>query len=90
MGAERERVVRARAQIIEEKANRDFAAGQYYEKHQYYAAARMYYKGVDQGISRHARRPRRPQTRLEKIRNEPDEPPNYFKWVTGMFEAKKD
>ena len=29
------------------------------------------------------------RTRLEQIRNEPDEPPNHFAWLTGLFESKK-
>ena len=32
------------AQIIEEKANREFMLAEYYEQHKYYGAARMYYK----------------------------------------------
>jgi len=27
---------------------------------------------------------------MEKIRNEPDCPPNYFKWMTGILGAKKE
>ena len=39
-------MAQARAQIVEEKANREFTLGQYYEQHKYYGAARMYYKSV--------------------------------------------
>ena len=89
LGPERERVLRARGQIIEEKANRDFQLGQYYENHKYYAAARMYYQHAvkeypDTEKGKEARQ------RLEQIRNEPDVPPSYFKWITGVFQAKKD
>ena len=46
LGPERERVAQARAQIVEEKANREFTLAEYYEQHKYYGAARMYYKAV--------------------------------------------
>jgi TolA-binding protein len=89
LGPERERVLRARAQILEEKANRDFLLAQYYEKHRYYAAARMYYQHALKEFPG-TEKAKESRERLEKIRSEPDVPPNYFKWMTGMFEAKKE
>ncbi len=89
LGPERERVLRARAQIIEEKANREFVLAEYYEKHKYYGAARMYYQGAIKEYPG-TEKAKEAQARLEKIRNEPDVPPNYFKWLTGMFESKKE
>ena len=88
LGPERERVLRARAQINEEKANREFVLAEYYEKHKYYGAARMYYQSAIKEYPG-TEKAKEAQTRLEKIRNEPDVPPNYFKWLTGMFESKK-
>jgi outer membrane protein assembly factor BamD (BamD/ComL family) len=89
LGPERERVLRARAQILEEKANREFVQGEYYENHKYYGAARMYYQSAIKDYPG-TEKAKEAQVRMEKIRNEPDVPPNYFKWLTGMFESKKD
>jgi outer membrane protein assembly factor BamD (BamD/ComL family) len=88
LGAEREHVAKARAQIIEEKANREFVLAQYYEQHKYYGAARMYYTAV---INEYpgTERAKESQVRMEKIRNEPDSPPSRLKWLTGLFESKK-
>ena len=88
LGKEREPVVRARQQIIEEKANRDFAQAEYYEKHKYYGAARMYYQSAIKDYPG-TERAKDAQARLEKIKNEPDEPPKYFKWLTDMFQSQK-
>ena len=88
LGPERDRVVQARAQIIEEKANREFMLAEYYEQHKYYGAARMYYKSViDEYPS--SEKAKEARVRMEKIRNVPDSPPNYFKWLTDPFGTKK-
>ena len=48
----------------------------------------MYYKSViDEYPS--TEKAKEAQARMEKIRNEPDEPPNHFKWLTELFESKK-
>jgi outer membrane protein assembly factor BamD (BamD/ComL family) len=89
LGPERERVLRARAQILEEKANREFVLAEYYEKHKYYGAARLYYQTA---IKKYpgTEKAKEARARMEKIRNEPDCPPSYFQWITGMFGAKKE
>jgi outer membrane protein assembly factor BamD (BamD/ComL family) len=89
LGNEREHVAQARAQIVEEQANRDFALAEYYAQHKYYGAARMYYQGVIKDFPG-TEKAREAQTRIEKIRNEPDSPPNHFKWLTDMFDSKRD
>lgn len=89
LGPERERVTKARAQIIEEKANRDFIIAQYYEQHAYYGAARMYYKGLiaDYPTTEKAKEAK---ARLEAIKDKPSEPPSKIAWLTGMFGGKKE
>ncbi len=84
LGAERERVVQAQAQIYEERANREYIRAEYYADHKYYGAARLYYKGV---IDEY------PGTEMAKLARAkmndyhslPDEPPSRFAWLTGMF-----
>jgi TolA-binding protein len=88
LGDERPRIEQARLQVIEEKANRDFTRAQYYDQRACYGAARLYYNSViDEYPS--TQRAKEARTRLDQIRTEPDEPPNRFAWLTGLFESKK-
>ncbi|MEN6459189.1 MAG: outer membrane protein assembly factor BamD [Thermoguttaceae bacterium] len=84
---ERSRVEQSLSRIVEEMANRQFAQGQYYEQHAYYGAARLYYQTVVKDYPK-TQIAREAQARLDKIRNEPDEPPHRFGWLTGAFESK--
>ncbi len=88
LGDERERVIQARAQIVEEKANREFTVAQYYDNLKKYRAARIYYTSLVNEYPS-TQRAKEAKTRLEQIRNEPDLPPNHFKWLTGIFESEK-
>lgn len=89
LGPERDRVAQARAQILEEKANREYTVGQYYENRKYYGAARMYYQGVVEAYPG-TEKAREAKVRLEAIRDKPDSPPNHFSWLTNLFESKKN
>ncbi len=88
LGDEEARVVQTKAQIVVLKAEREWAMGQYYDRKQYYAAAREYYKFLIDNYPRttYADQAR---TRLEQIRNEPDTPPNRFKWLTPLFDHER-
>ena len=88
LGPERERVAVARAQIVEEKANRYFMLAKYYENRKCFGAARMYYQSVIDEYP-NTEKAKEAQARLEKIHHEPDAPPNRFSWLTGWFESKK-
>ena len=84
LGEERERLVRDRARITEEQAMRDFDMGQFYETKRSYGAARFYYHRLIDRFpdSRTAQRARQ---RIDAIRDKPDEPPNYFQWLTDLI-----
>lgn len=88
LGEERQRMLETRQQIAEEKAQRDIADAEYYERKKYFGSARFYYRSVikEYPLSAAARQA---QARLEQIRNEPDEPPNRFSWLTDRFERKE-
>ena len=89
LGPERERVTTARAQILEEKANRDYSMGQYYENRAYYGAAKMYYKGlIDEYPG--TEKAKEAKVRLAAIQGKPDTPPNRLSWFTDLFDSKKD
>jgi len=84
LGDERQRVEKARGQILREKADRDWAVAEFYEGKSCYRAARIYYESIIQDYpgSPHAERAR---TRLEAIRGKPDVPPNHYRWLTDLF-----
>jgi len=84
LGPEQQRVARARNGITEEKASRDLAVAEYYDKKKLYGAARHYYQAILKDYPR-TRVAQRAAARLGQIRGEPDEPPNRFKWLTDAF-----
>jgi TolA-binding protein len=85
LGPERERVAKARAQILEERANRDFTRARYYEGRRCYGAARLYYMSVVNEFPS-TECAKKAQAQLEKIRNEPDEPPGLFR---SLFKSNR-
>ncbi|MEN6404866.1 MAG: tetratricopeptide repeat protein [Thermoguttaceae bacterium] len=88
LGPERERIVRAEAQIVEEKANRMYAIAQYYDQNKYYGAAKIYYKNVIDEFPA-TERAKQSQARMDQIRNEPDNPPDHFKWLNDLLKSNK-
>jgi outer membrane protein assembly factor BamD (BamD/ComL family) len=88
LGAEQNNVAKARKQIIEEKANRDYAMAQYYEKQKYYGSARLYYQGIIEKFPSTSRA-KDAKERLDTIKGEPDVPPNYFKWISDLMPSDR-
>ena len=88
LGPEEARLVETRAQITEKKAAREFEMAQFYDSKKQYGAARYYYRGA---ISRypHSAVAEKSRVRLQEIKNEPDNPPKLFTWLTGLFEPTK-
>ena len=82
LGDERQRVARSQAQIDEEKANRDIIRAEYYASRRCYGAARLYYNSVVDEFPA-TESARKAKAELEKIRNEPDEPPAFFQSLFG-------
>lgn len=85
LGDEKEKVVTARAQILEERANRDIVRAEYYEGRRCYGAARLYYMNVVDGFPG-TENAAKAKAKLEQIRNEPDEPPGLFR---SLFKSNK-
>jgi hypothetical protein len=85
LGSEKEMVKKSQAQIREERANRDYTRGQYYDGRHCYGAARLYYISVINEFpgTSYAKKS---QERLDQIRNEPDEPPGLFR---SLFKSNK-
>lgn len=84
LGPEKSRVEQTAKEIVEKKAERDWAMGQYFEKKRHYGSARFYYNSLmaEYPSTRHAEMAR---ARLAEIRDKPDVPPNHFKWLTQLF-----
>ena len=87
LGPEQVRVAQARDNILEQKADRDWVVAQYYDKKKEFGAARVYYQYLikDYPLTQAAHKAR---ARLDQIRDEPDRPPNRFKWLTDAFPAE--
>ncbi|MBN2579407.1 MAG: tetratricopeptide repeat protein [Pirellulales bacterium] len=88
LGPEQARVAKARALILEEKANRIFVLGQYYEKNKYHGAARICYENlIDEYPS--TAKAKQARARLDAIKDLPDNPTNYFKWMSDLLPTSK-
>jgi outer membrane protein assembly factor BamD (BamD/ComL family) len=84
LGEEEGRVRGSLAMIYEQRAEREWVMAQYYDAKSEYRAAREYYKVL---LEKYARTSfaERARKRIQEIQNEPDEPPNHFAWLTGLF-----
>lgn len=89
LGDEQARIVQARHEIREQRAERELAAGWFYERKEAYGAARMYYQGVIKNF---------PGTqcalwatnRLEQIKSYPDTPYQPLKEFGKLFDSRRD
>ena len=88
LGPEHARLVETRDRIAEEKAKRDWAMAQYYDRKKQYGAARYYYLAVIEDFPLSQYTPQA-NARLEAISSEPNNPPNRFKWLTDMFPVEE-
>jgi outer membrane protein assembly factor BamD (BamD/ComL family) len=88
LGPEQARVAKARVLILEEKANRIYVLGQYYEKNKYIGSAKICYQNlIDQYPSTSKAKDAR--VRLDAVKDLPDNPPNYFKWLSDVLPQSK-
>jgi outer membrane protein assembly factor BamD (BamD/ComL family) len=89
LGEHRDLVIQTKNQVVEQKAERDWAMAQYFENRKLYGAARYYYRALlndypQTVVAGHAR------ARLEQIGGLPDEPPDRFAWLTDMFSTTEE
>jgi outer membrane protein assembly factor BamD (BamD/ComL family) len=89
LGAERENIVDLRAQIRQQKAERQWAMAQFYETKRAYGAARIYYQNMIKDYPQ-TQVAEAAQQRLQAIKDFPAEPVDHFKWLTGTFDLIKD
>jgi hypothetical protein len=88
LGAKRDLVVQAKNQVVEQRAERDFAAGQFYERKQEYGSARYYYQSLIDAYpqTQHAQAARQ---RLAEIKDRPARPADNFDWLDKIVNPKK-
>jgi hypothetical protein len=84
MPEERERLQRAQRSIRGQRAEREYADAEYYDKRKCYGAARFYYSNVIKQYpdTQHAQLA---SARLEVIKDYPADPPNYWGWLGKVF-----
>ncbi|NLX97126.1 MAG: outer membrane protein assembly factor BamD [Rhodopirellula sp.] len=89
LGSEKELMVKTKNAIVEQKAERDWAIAEYYDKKKYYGAARFYYDAIikDYPQTRFAQMAR---ARLAEIKDLPSEPANHFQFLTEKFSSKEE
>ncbi|KKK73799.1 hypothetical protein LCGC14_2890200, partial [marine sediment metagenome] len=85
LGDETVRMAETRNRIVDQLAERDWDMAQYYEKKEYYGAARMYYNTILKQYPR-TKRAQEARARLQRIQGEPAVPPNRYKWLTDRFQ----
>lgn len=85
LGAERERLVKAKAEVQAQRATRDIRLAQFFDNGRHYGAAKIYYAQV---IKEFPQTPfsEQAKTRLAAIEHEPDNPPNRVAFLTDWFE----
>ncbi len=88
LGQHRHEVLDARNGVIEEKANRDWMVGQYYDKKKCYGAAAFYYRAIIEEYPQ-TEAAGRARARLDEVRDLPAEPPKHFQWFTRWFEEDR-
>src|SRR5262249_53319658 len=81
LGDERERLVRAKAEVKAQMATRDIQLAQYFDKGEHYGAARIYYAQVIKDY------PQTPfadaaKTRIASLEGKPNEPPSRLAFLT--------
>jgi hypothetical protein len=89
LGEQRARLLDEREKIVELKAERPFAQGQFYETKRAYGAARICYASTIQDFpgSHFAELA---QQRLVVIKDKPANPPDHFQWLTKLSNALKE
>lgn len=88
LGEKRPLVLEARDRITEQKAERDWAMAQYYDKNHYFGAARFYYQSIIDEYP-HTQVAEAARKRLEEIKDLPAQPPDRFGWLNKIINPKR-
>jgi hypothetical protein len=84
LGDERERILTAKAEVRAQRAYREWHTAQFYEKGEYFAAARYYYNVLVQDYPG-TQFAKEAESRLAQIAPEPDNPPDRFAFLDYVF-----
>ncbi|MCE9544324.1 MAG: outer membrane protein assembly factor BamD [Planctomycetia bacterium] len=86
---ERQRLLELKEKIATARAERDWQAAQYYEAHEYYGAARMYYRQMMKEYA-NTKVATAAGERLAAIGDKPSDPAPRLTWISGLIPEPKD
>lgn len=88
LGAEKQRMVQTKNDIVNQQAQRSWIVGQYYDNRGYYGAARIYYQDL---LKNYPQTPvaEQARARLAEIKDLPAEPKNYLKGLDEMLSSRR-
>ncbi|HEY2880799.1 MAG TPA: outer membrane protein assembly factor BamD [Pirellulales bacterium] len=84
---ERDRLVKAKAEMRAQKANRDIQLAQYFDNGEHYGAAKIYYAQVIKDYPQ-TQFAEAAKTRMAALEGKPDDPPNRFAFLTDWSKPK--
>jgi outer membrane protein assembly factor BamD (BamD/ComL family) len=85
---ERERLIQAQKAIRAQKAEREWANGEYYYRRKYYRAAKMHYETLIKEFP-DTRLAQLAEERIIEVKDKRPEPVNHFSWVGKIFGERK-
>ncbi len=88
LGEKRSLILDTKNQIVEQKAEREWSMAQYYDKNQYFGAARYYYNSIIEEYPQ-TKYSEAARQRLAQIKDLPAEPPDRFGWLNKIVNPKK-
>ena len=86
LGEQRKQLLQEKNRIVEERAERDLAFAEFYDRKKCYGSVRYYCRQVIEEYP-HTMAAAKARKRLAEIEGLPDEPPDRFRWLTGMFKS---
>lgn len=87
LGAEKQRMIETKNNIVQQQAERSWKVAQYYDSKDYFGAARIYYRDVIQNYPQ-TQFAVQAQARLEQIKDLPAEPKNYLKPLDNLLSTR--
>ncbi len=84
LGDELPRLQRLRAEIVEQRAERDYAKAELWAAKRNYRAARIYYQSILEDYP-NTRAAQAARGRIQQYRDRAELPTNHFKWMTDLF-----
>lgn len=81
---ERDRLIRTKAEIRAQRAYREWHLAQFYEKGEYYGAAKYYYREIVKDFPG-TEFAQRAEQRINELAGQPENPPDYFAFLDNVL-----